>query len=129
MGVVKCVILLKRRPDLTPQEFRARYEAGHVQLAHKYLGHLFSDYRRNYAIPYAEHLGDDPNPGFADSPYDCVTEIWLPDQSAWNEMQRITADPVIGRIFQEDEETFMDRDALKIFVAEEVMSPREALRN
>lgn len=52
-------------------------------------------------------------------PYDAITEIWLKDQDAWLEMQRITAHPVIGKIFMDDEEKFLDRPALKIFPCEE----------
>ncbi|SCW38016.1 EthD domain-containing protein [Sphingobium faniae] len=124
---MKVIILLKRKPGLSFEQFKAHYEASHVQLAHKYMGHLFTEYRRNYTVPFSEHHGDDPNPGFADSPYDCVTEIRLTDHAAWEEMQRIAGDPVIGPILQEDEERFMDRSALKIFEVAEIYSPQQVL--
>jgi hypothetical protein len=112
---MKVMLLLKRKAGMSARQFRDYYETSHVALAHRHLGHLFLDYRRNYAQPVGDQLGEAPNPGMADSPYDAITEIWLKDDAAWAEMQRITADPVIGRIFMEDEENFLDRPALRIF--------------
>lgn len=124
---MKVMLLLKRKAGLTPQQFRDYYETSHVALAHKYLGHLFQDYRRNYAQPIGEQLGEAPNPAVSDSPYDAITEIWLKDAAAWDEMQRITADPVIGKIFMDDEENFLDRPALRIFpCVEETRVPTAA---
>lgn len=119
---MKIVILLKRRPDLTPAQFREHYESSHVKLAEKYLGHLYTDYRRNYAVPIGAAAGDKPNPGVADSPYDAISEMWLEDEAAWLEMQRIIARPEIGRVLIEDEERFLDRAALRIFACDEVRS-------
>jgi len=119
---MKVIILLKRRRDLTPTQFRTHYETSHVKLAEKYLGHLYSDYRRNYAVPVEGEHGDAPNPGVADSPYDAVSEMWLKDAAAWTEMLRIISTPEISRILIEDEERFLDRAALRIFTCEEVRS-------
>lgn len=121
---MKIMLLLKRKEGMTPEAFREYYETSHVVLAYKYLGHLFRDYRRNYAQPIGEPVGEEPNPGMADCPYDAITEIWLKDADAWQEMQRITADPVIGKIFMEDEENFLDRPALRMFpCVEEAKAP------
>jgi hypothetical protein len=117
---MKIVILLKRRADITHSQFREHYEKSHVELAKKYLGHLFTDYRRNYPIPTGTPVGEAPNPGLADSAYDAITEIWLRNEAAWIEMQRIVSDPKIGGIFMKDEENFLDRPALRIFACEEV---------
>lgn len=119
---MKVMLLLKRKAGMSAQEFQDYYERSHVQLAHKYLGHLFADYRRNYMMPVADGQSDTQNPGLANPDYDAVTEIWLKDENAWAEMQKIMADPEIGRIFMEDEEHFLDRPALRIFPCFEVKS-------
>jgi hypothetical protein len=116
---MKVMILLKRKKGMSVSAFREHYENSHVVLAHRYLGHLFVDYRRNYAEPVEEKIGDAPNPAVGNSPFDAVTEIWLKDRAAWLEMQRITADPVIGKIFMDDEEKFLDRPSLRIFPCDE----------
>jgi len=119
---MKVMLLLKRKPGMSAQAFQDYYESSHVKLAQKYLGHLFADYRRNYMLPVAEGQGDSQNPGLANPDYDAVTEIWMKDEAAWEEMQKIMADPDIGRIFMEDEEHFLDRPALRIFPCFEVKS-------
>lgn len=118
---MKIMVLLKRKPGMTMEAFRAHYEGSHVVLAYKYLGHLMADYRRNYALPVdpGAQSSDTANPGVADSPFDCITELWLHDHNAWLEMQRIISDPVTGKIFMDDEEHFLDRPSLRIFACEE----------
>ena len=66
-------------------------------------------------LPVEGGQSDSQNPGLANPDYDAVTETWMKDEAAWAEMQRIMADPEIGRIFMEDEENFLDRPALRIF--------------
>ena len=119
---MKAIVLLKRRPDLTHQQFRDHYEGVHSKLAEKYLGHLFLEYRRNYP----QHLNSGEEgakiPNFAKSPYDSLTEMRFPDRAAWDEAQRIMSDPVIGKIFSEDEERFMDRSEFRVFTCDEFES-------
>jgi hypothetical protein len=119
---MKVMLILKRKAGMSPEAFQEYYERSHVKLAHKYLGHLFADYRRNYTMPVEDKQGDNPNPGVTDPGFDAITEIWLKDAAAWDEMQRIISDPEIGRIFMEDEEHFLDRPALRIFPCFEVKS-------
>lgn len=119
---MKVMLLLKRKAGMSAQEFRDYYESSHVKLAHRYLGHLFADYRRNYMLPVAGGQDETQNPGLANPDYDAITEIWMKDEAAWAEMQRIMADPEIGRIFMEDEDHFLDRPALRIFPCFEIQS-------
>ena len=49
----------------------------------------------------------------------------LKDRDAWVEMQKIVGDPVIGKIFMDDEENFLDRPALRIFPCEEIVGANE----
>jgi hypothetical protein len=44
--------------------------------------------------------------------YDCVTEWVMPDEQAFEEIMRLFADPVIGKIFHDDEENFLDRESV-----------------
>jgi hypothetical protein len=118
---VKAIVLLKRKPGLTHEQFRHHYETVHAQLAHKYLGHLFVEYRRNYP----ETREEDALQGvlsFLQSPYDAITELRFPNREAFEESQRIMADPVIGKIFADDEENFMDRSEFRVFTCDEVAS-------
>ena len=44
----KVMWLLKRKAGISHAQFREHYENSHVRLAHKYIGHLMLDYKRNY---------------------------------------------------------------------------------
>lgn len=120
---MKAIVLLKRRSDISHEEFRRHYETVHAELAHKYLGHLFLDYRRNYPNSVEYGARSSETPSTFQSPYDAITELRYRDRAAFEEAQRIMSDPVIGKIFAEDEENFMDRAEFRVFTCDEVVSP------
>lgn len=119
---MKAIVLLKRKAGLTHEQFRHHYETVHAELAHKYLGHLFLEYRRNYPEQRELDAAGGDVPGFAQSPYDAITELRFASREAFEESQRIMADPVIGRIFADDEENFMDRASFRVFTCDEAAS-------
>ncbi len=100
-------VLLKRKPGLTFEEFRAHYEGSHALLGEKFFGHLFKSYRRNY-IPTGMRLSDHAN---AENAYDCLTELVFLEPDGYQEMQRIAGDPEVRRTLILDEERFLDRAA------------------
>ena len=74
--MIKQVVFLKRRPDITMEEFKDYYENQHTQLA-KRMGAKPSlpnaqRYVRRYVTPEKNPLtGEVIHPG-----YDCIMEIW-----------------------------------------------------
>ena len=44
----KMIIMVERKPGLSPEEFRDGYENYHSRLGVELFGHLWSEYRRNY---------------------------------------------------------------------------------
>lgn len=44
--------------------------------------------------------------------YDCVAEWVMPNEEAFEEIMCIFADPVIGKVFHDDEEHFLDRESV-----------------
>ena len=107
--MIKAIFMLRRKPGITHVQFREHYENSHARLGQKYLGHLMISYVRNYV----SHVRADGSAG-GGSPwnYDCITEWVLPSQEALDEIFRIFADPVIGKIFRDDELNFLDSAAL-----------------
>lgn len=99
----KIMWLLKRKPDISFEQFRDHYETSHARLGQRYLGHLILDYKRNYDLGAQAEL-----PGPKPSGYDCITEWVLPDEAALDEIIRLLVDPVIGPVFREDEAKFLD---------------------
>ena len=106
----KVLWLLKRKPGITFEQFRDHYENSHAVLGQKYLGHLMVAYKRNYDMGNA--AGAEARPKA--SGYDCITEWVMPDARAFEESMRLLADPVIGKIFHDDEEHFLERESVRL---------------
>jgi len=128
--MMKIIFFLKRRPDISAEQFRAHYESSHVKLAEKYIGHLLLKYVRNYPQfatlnPSNYPAGVQPAP--YDIGYDAITEMWIPDQAAATEMMEIFNDPEINPILAEDELKFLSREHTVMIMVEEVHSPAELL--
>src|SRR3954470_8167565 len=106
--LIKLIFMFKRKPGLTHEQFRHHYETSHVPLVHKYLSHLFIDYRRNYVTGALGHSAqaDRERPTERDIGFDAITELWFADEAAIQEMNRITSDEAVGRLFYEDELKF-----------------------
>jgi hypothetical protein len=109
----KVIWFLRRKPGMSHEQFREHFETSHVPLAMKHLGHLFVEYRRNYAA--TAWFGGDPrrsDGGFGpkDWDHDCISEWVLADQAAFDELNRIMSDPEVSRLFKEDEDRFVDRE-------------------
>lgn len=120
--MAKLIFFLKRKPGITPQQFRDHYENSHVKLAHKYIGHLLDGYHRNYPTfacldPSNIPEGTEPQP--YDIGYDAITEMRVKDQAAVDEIARIFNDPVIRPILREDEEKFLDQKSSVMIVCDE----------
>jgi EthD domain len=114
----KVLWLLRRKPGITHEQFRDHYENSHAILGQKYLGHLMVDYKRNYRTATAGGgVPTDPKGSALAShsgewEYDCVTEWVMPNEAAFDEIMRLFADPVIGKVFHDDEENFLDRNSV-----------------
>jgi len=121
--MVKIIYFLKRKKGTTPEQFRAHYESSHVVLAKKYIGHLLTDYIRNYptfALLNPSELPEGAEPVPYDIGYDCITEMHVENQAAVEEMTRIFNDPEINPILVEDELKFLERDQTVMIMVEVV---------
>jgi hypothetical protein len=118
----KVIWMLRRKPGITFAQFRDHYESSHARLGEKYLGHLMSSYTRNYnARPEADAEAVDPIDraiAAKRSDYDCITEWELRDEQALREVFAVLFDPVVGKLFHDDEEHFLDRDSVRLVTCE-----------
>jgi hypothetical protein len=122
--MVKIFWLLKRKPGITPEQFRERYER-HSRLGQKLCGHLQSSYKRNYKLEIKG--GGTPTThgakaSFGDITWDCdvISEVVFHDEAAYEARKAIFADPVTAKMFYDDEEDFLDRTSVIMFRADEV---------
>ena len=116
--MITYILLLKRKKGMTRAEFRHHYETSHVMLAKKFLGHLFLDYRRHFPIDSIKPSGEEA--WFADEGFDAITKVDFKDQAAFDEFKRLCSLPHIKEALVEDEKRFLDREAVRVQVCEEV---------
>lgn len=110
--MIKWVLLVRRKPGITPEQFRDHYENTHAPLAMRLLPGV-RRYVRNYLLP---------TPHMPDPPYDAVTEFWFDSaQDAQAARDWYAADT--EQTLQNDEMTFMDRDTMIMYDAHEAQSP------
>lgn len=119
---VKVLWLLKRKPGTTPEQFRAHYERFHAAIGRKYLGDLLLSYKRNYQLEAWGGTSSDPA-GFHRRPfdYDCITELEVADEAAYEAMGTAFADPAASAELLDDELKFLDREATVMLRVDEVV--------
>ncbi|KAK3062563.1 hypothetical protein LTS18_003803 [Coniosporium uncinatum] len=107
------LLMLPRRPDLTPEQFREHYENGHAPL----INSLCEDpnlrpilYKRMYFV--AELMGP--------SGYDCVTEIQFRDQEHFQQYAAVMQAPETKAKIEDDEGKFLNRDGVKMVIVDPV---------
>ena len=109
--MVKGIVVLKRKPGLSQEEFTRYYEEVHVPLV---LSHFrtMRRYVRNYVI--APPGGEGPD-------FDCITEFWFDSKQ---ELKRVydLYESDVGEVIRNDEERFIDRSKMLFFRVEEMVS-------
>lgn len=121
----KVIAMIKRRQDLTPEQFRDHYEGKHIPLVIQHIGDIALSHTRNYIETALASLEKEAAESGNDwsSLYDCVMEIALPDKDALERMFTRIGQPDIEALFVEDEARFVDRGASRIFICESRESP------
>lgn len=116
--MVKLVALLKAKEGLSQEEFENYYEKYHVPLVLKHLPQI-AHYRRNYVVPdtllRTQHMSSDAPP----PEFNVITEAWFEDMEDYYAMAATTSDPAIAKIIADDEENFLDRGAMTMFLVNE----------
>lgn len=109
--LIKAIALIKRRPDISREQFARHYEEVHAPLALRY----FRDWRgyiRNHVVETLR--GGEPA-------FDCISEFWFSDWKGIKDTVEFTASEAAQPI-REDELSFMDRDNnVSCMVSEEVI--------
>jgi len=116
----KTVTLLKRRPDLSMEEFIAYYESAHARIGERYLAGRALHYTRRFLHPLAPADG-------ADKPYDVVMEIGFADRAAFDATIAALSEPDVAAEIAEDEERLFDRAQNRMFFLEEHVSDLDAV--
>lgn len=116
--MIKFIVMLKKRADLTTEQFRDYYEGTHAVHAVRVFGHFWVEYRRNYPLQTFSMASGEP----ATREYDAITEMTFKDQAAFDEMMRLVSVPETRQFFAEDEAKFLDREACRHVICDVAQS-------
>ena len=117
--MLKLVYAIRRRADLSPEAFRARWRDVHAPLVARFASAM-------RAVRYVQsHTLDTPwNAALAASrgaapPYDGITEVWWESEAAFAAALATPEGQEAGRALLEDERAFIDLAASSLFLTEE----------
>ncbi|HEY8429912.1 MAG TPA: EthD domain-containing protein [Sandaracinaceae bacterium] len=116
--MIKLVYAIRRRPDLSPEAFRARW------LEHAPLVERFAAAMRARRYVQSHTIETSWNDVLASSrgaqpPYDGITEVWWDDLDALAAALATPEGQEAGRALLEDERAFIDLAASSLFLTEE----------
>lgn len=118
----KTVIMLKRKPGMSFEDFKDYYESHHRKLGEKVLPSGIH-YVRRYLQPV-------PNPvtgEVTELEFDVLTEVWYESREAFEAAMVALSEPEIAAEVAEDEEKLFDRTKNRFCTIEEHESyPAEA---
>ncbi|KHK93269.1 EthD domain-containing protein [Novosphingobium malaysiense] len=104
----KILLFMKRRPDISVEQFRDYYESKHAPLAEKYSSGV-SRYIRRYIDPQPH-----PETGeFTNAP-DVITELWFDNEETYRGTLAYITTSLMPDEIIEDEKNLFDRTAFRI---------------
>lgn len=107
--IYKILLFMKKRPDITTEQFRDYYENHHAPLAMKYSGSAIKRYIRRYIEPLPH-----PETGeFTDGP-DVITELWFEDEGLFRGTVAYLSTTLMPDEIVEDEKNLFDRSSFRM---------------
>ena len=120
----KLILLIKRKPGTTKEQFREHYENTHAPLAKKVMPKLAA-YKRTFLQPLfeTENGGEsfDLSQSTAALDYDVCTEFFWKTEEDMQEAFEFMRSPA-GQVLVEDEMRFMDRDSMSFYLGTEAVT-------
>ncbi len=110
----KVVMLMKRRPGMTPEAFKDYYETTHARIGERVLP-TAERYFRRFLTPISP-----PAVGPVVEPVaDVITEIWFKDRATYETTMAKLGDPAINAEIVADEEKLFDRTSIRMYAVDE----------
>jgi uncharacterized protein (TIGR02118 family) len=104
----KLVMLIRKRADLTREQFIDYYDNHHVPLMHRIQPCGAAVHRRNFVVPGAAGTTD----------YDVISEVFYEDAATAASAAKALDDPELRRQMLEDENNFIEPGSIRRFVVE-----------
>ncbi len=110
----KVMVLIKRKPGMSIEDFIAYYETTHAPLGISKVPNM-KRYVRHFLRPY----GNDVYSADDEAPYDVLTELWFDDEADFEQGMAYLTDPDTAAIIAADEEKLFDRSSIRFTVMED----------
>ena len=111
----KAMVLIKRKKDMSMEDFIDYYETRHAPLGISKVTNL-----RRYVRHYLRPFGDATYPaGDEGSPYDVLTELWFDDEAEFHRAMATLSDPQVAAIIGADEENLFERSSIRFMLMED----------
>lgn len=126
------LMLVYRKPTISPEQFRKHYETVHIPLVHEIAGPLFPLTHTRKYISREKEIGKG-NPEYiahvmageqADFAFDAIVEMTFQDQAAFYEFGGCLAQPTVAKQIRDDCEEFMDVSKAPAVILSDVVETR-----
>nr|WP_245405841.1 EthD domain-containing protein [Sphingobium sp. Sx8-8] len=114
--------LINRKPGMSVEDFRTYYETNHVPLVTRLLP-FFTAYERNYRDRAYSFVPAHLATRFIGPEFDVVTEVSFAGPPDYQRMLDALANPEIGDVIRADEENFLDRRTMALYMVETLNTP------
>lgn len=114
--MIKLMLLMRRRPGTSREDFRSYYEGNHAPLAASVMSRCVK-YVRNF-------VSEEPT---GPQDFDAITEFWFEIEGPYSVNRHQLADKDVQSLLAEDEARFMDRTSMRVIVVEEQETPADRL--
>jgi len=116
--IYKFLIFIRRKPGMTPEEFKDYYENVHAKLGKQIAPDVGAiQYMRRYIQP----LDGSVDRRAPDIGYDEITEVWFHDFEKFKVVAEKVSRGELAPEVEEDEEKFMDRPMTRFATVVEVI--------
>ena len=105
----KILLLMKRKPGMSVEDFREYYETKHIPLCLPYMSGIIR-YIRRYLEPQP-HAESGTN---EELPYDVITEMWFDDEKRYKQSAAYLSTTVLPDEIIEDESRFFHRPTMRM---------------
>lgn len=116
--MIKTITFLKRRADMTREEFVTAYESGHAKLGEQTLTGNATRYVRRYLIPIDHPLNEEGKDGPA-AIFDAVMEMWFKDREQFNTTMDLIGSPELAKEIIASGHDIFDRSVHYVYEIDE----------
>jgi hypothetical protein len=114
----KIIMLLKKRADITRQEFIEHYDHVHVPLMHRLLPQGAAVHRRNFIVPEQGTGAAAESASAIERECDAIVEVFYEDLGTAERAMRCLADPQLRSLMEQDENKFILPGSIRRYVVE-----------